>query len=195
MVHNKHPRRYGLSYGLARPHYTAERCPRCSRRFTKSASVLKHLNHPRSKCARAWFPSGEHVRKPDDLTSRSVDDWEDHWEPGPLDGADDDAPGAPTIPETTNMAASLQDCYSEPFPAASETFGRGKTFMDRFDSDQFMSERKANLYYPFASEMEWELASFLQRSCLSLKAINQFLALKMVSVVYSSPFLPCDRFL
>jgi hypothetical protein len=41
-----------------------------------------------------------------------------------------------------------------------------------------------NLYYPFASRDEWELAAFLLRSDLSLASIDSFLSLKLVSVLY-----------
>lgn len=171
MVRNERSRRYALSYGSVRPHYTAQRCPRCSRRFEKATSVLKHLNHPRSKCAQAWFP--EQQPKPPFPIELSVDGWEDVVDTGPFE----------TIIENdeTPSDGTPQTHYSEKFPGASQTFGHGRTFMDRFDSDPFAPERKDNIYYPFSSESEWELASFLQRSCLSMKSIDEFLALKLVS--------------
>ena len=53
--------------------------------------------------------------------------------------------------------------------------------MDEFDRDDHATMREENLYYPWASRQEWELASFLLRSSLSMAAIDQFLSLDLVS--------------
>jgi hypothetical protein len=52
--------------------------------------------------------------------------------------------------------------------------------MDRCDKDRFTEMRKGHLYYPFASRDEWELASFLLRSSLSMAAVDRLLKLKLV---------------
>jgi len=56
------------------------------------------------------------------------------------------------------------------------------TFMDRFDSDQHADKRRQNLFYPFASKDEWELASFLLECGLLMTKIDEFLHITMVSV-------------
>ncbi|KAG1886160.1 hypothetical protein F4604DRAFT_1917864 [Suillus subluteus] len=56
----------------------------------------------------------------------------------------------------------------------------GVTFLDLFDADEYAECRKENLFYPFASREEWEVADFLLRSPLSMAAINQFLELPMI---------------
>ncbi|KAG1843085.1 hypothetical protein C8R48DRAFT_619062 [Suillus tomentosus] len=56
----------------------------------------------------------------------------------------------------------------------------GVTFLDLFDADEYAECRKENLFYPFASREEWEVADFLLRSPLSMAAINQFLGLPMI---------------
>lgn len=84
-----------------------------------------------------------------------------------------DSPGPP-ISSTTGG-------YSEAFPGAGARHGRGKTFMDVFDDDQFSSQRESNLFYPFASKSEWETASWLIRSGLSTHAIDEFFTLPLVS--------------
>ena len=71
--------------------------------------------------------------------------------------------------------------FTEIYPDASKIFGSGATFMDNFDNDQFFEERRTHLYYPFASKDEWQMASFLLRSGLSIAAIDQFLKLELVS--------------
>ncbi|KAG1762201.1 hypothetical protein EDD22DRAFT_953354 [Suillus occidentalis] len=58
--------------------------------------------------------------------------------------------------------------------------GDGVTFLDLFDADEYAECRKENLFYPFASKEEWEVADFLLRSPLSMAAINQFLELPMI---------------
>ncbi|KAG1885867.1 uncharacterized protein F5891DRAFT_890093, partial [Suillus fuscotomentosus] len=57
--------------------------------------------------------------------------------------------------------------------------GDGVTFLDLFDADEYAECRKENLFYPFASKEEWEVANFLLCSPLSMAAINQFLELPM----------------
>ena len=72
--------------------------------------------------------------------------------------------------------------YTDFFPGASKVFGEGETYMDLFDQDKYANERMANLYYPFASQSEWELASYLLKSDLSMAAIDEFLNLQLVSL-------------
>ena len=69
---------------------------------------------------------------------------------------------------------------SEVFEGASKTYGKGTTFMEQFDYDRFTNERTVNLYYPFASREEWEFASSLLCSSLSMHAIDTFLSLDLV---------------
>src|SRR6266542_895785 len=64
--------------------------------------------------------------------------------------------------------------HTELFPGASEIYGKGKTYMDLFDDDEYAGNREMNLYYPFASQPEWELASFLLKSGLSMVATDEF---------------------
>ena len=80
-------------------------------------------------------------------------------------------------------AASVAD----EFQGACLTFGKGKTFLEDFTMDPYAAERKVNLYYPFALKEEWELASFLLLSGLSMASITKFLSLKLVR-----PFLLCQ---
>ncbi|KAF8824095.1 hypothetical protein HHX47_DHR9000263 [Lentinula edodes] len=66
-----------------------------------------------------------------------------------------------------------------PFPNASQIVGQGATFMDDFNDDRFADERGTNLYYPFASRPEWETASFLLNSSLSMQEIDVYLKLDL----------------
>jgi len=59
----------------------------------------------------------------------------------------------------------------------------GSTFLDLFDADEYAECRVDNLYYPFASKEEWEIADYLLRSSLSMAAIDEFLKLSMVCIL------------
>ncbi|KAF8235728.1 hypothetical protein L208DRAFT_1255592 [Tricholoma matsutake] len=52
--------------------------------------------------------------------------------------------------------------------------------MSEFHHNQYAVERLENIYYPFASTDEWELAAFLLWSDLSMRSIDSFLSLKLV---------------
>jgi len=60
------------------------------------------------------------------------------------------------------------------------TYGKAATFMDRFNEDQYAPFHTSNKFYPFSSKVEWELASFLLSSDLSMRKIDEFLKLKLV---------------
>jgi hypothetical protein len=53
--------------------------------------------------------------------------------------------------------------------------------MGWFQGDENAEARSTNIYYPFLSKGEWEIAAFLSRSGLSMKLIDEFLSLIMVS--------------
>jgi hypothetical protein len=72
--------------------------------------------------------------------------------------------------------------FIEEYEGSAEVYGTGTTFMEEFDHDQYAGERVENLYYPFASRDEWELAAFLLRSDLSMASIDMLLSLNLVSV-------------
>ncbi|KAF8801574.1 hypothetical protein BYT27DRAFT_7261911 [Phlegmacium glaucopus] len=65
-------------------------------------------------------------------------------------------------------------------PTSGQVFGCGETFMDQCDKDRYTEMRKGHLYYPFTSRDEWELASFLLCSRLSMAAVDRFLKLKLL---------------
>lgn len=75
--------------------------------------------------------------------------------------------------------------FIEEYEGAAKEYGTGTTYMDEFDRDQYAGERIKNLYYPFASRNEWELAAFLLRSGLSMASIDSLLSLNLVSIACS----------
>ena len=76
---------------------------------------------------------------------------------------------------------SMGGVFVEEYEGAGKQYGVGTTFMREFDDDQYARERVENTYYPFASRDEWELASFLLRSDLSMSSIDSLLSLNLVS--------------
>ena len=97
--------------------------------------------------------------------------------------------------ELEDMEDTFMDCdamdngagsgarFVQEYDGAAQTFGQGTTFMQQFECDEFAEDRTQNLYYPFASRAEWELAAFLLRSDLSLAALDKFLSLNIVSAL------------
>lgn len=61
--------------------------------------------------------------------------------------------------------------------------------MDLFDEDEHAERRKMIPYYPFASQLEWEMASYLLKSGLSMAATNEFLKLQLVSPIVTLKYL------
>ncbi|KAE9391917.1 hypothetical protein BT96DRAFT_1000839 [Gymnopus androsaceus JB14] len=66
-----------------------------------------------------------------------------------------------------------------PFINAAEVVGQGRTYLDDFNDNHFSKERETNLYYPFASRAEWETASFLLNSSLTMAEIDSYLKLEL----------------
>jgi hypothetical protein len=67
-------------------------------------------------------------------------------------------------------------------------FGQGQDFIDNFKADKFAYRHTENLYFPFSSRDEWELDTFLTQTNLSMKVIDGFLSLGLVSRYQSSTF-------
>ncbi|KAG0707629.1 hypothetical protein DFH29DRAFT_979895 [Suillus ampliporus] len=78
--------------------------------------------------------------------------------------------------EGTPTHSDFIDWHPEP----SQTYSRGYTFLDLFHSDENSMYRAANHYYPFSGRKDWEVASWLLRSGLSMVKINSFLSLEMI---------------
>ncbi|KAF9643859.1 hypothetical protein BDM02DRAFT_3132132 [Thelephora ganbajun] len=71
--------------------------------------------------------------------------------------------------------------HSMAFPDASFVYGHGDGYMGMFYNDTHANERTSNLYFPFQSKGEWEIASFLSCLGLSMKRIDEFLSLSLIS--------------
>jgi len=130
-------------------------CPNCQIKFRDPSAVIQHLNHPYSSCAR-WFVSNRTPTNP---------------------------PPAPVPGHTPASLVKDSDGRSVEFPFAGRVFDRSGGFIDTFHMDKFSEERTQNPFYPFSSKGEWELASFLSRSGLSIRFIDEFLSLDLVNEI------------
>jgi hypothetical protein len=163
------------------------RCSRCGKKFKDQTSLLQHMNQPISSCL-THFEECINIAatlQPDPPLSESDDsDRQSFVPPDFMETAEDYllASSRSSLPSSTS---ENPEDKQNPFdiknhPTSGRIYGRGETFMDRCDKDRFTEMRKGHLYYPFASRDEWELASFLLRSSLSMAAVDRLLKLKLV---------------
>ncbi|KAG0696400.1 hypothetical protein DFH29DRAFT_984627 [Suillus ampliporus] len=88
-------------------------------------------------------------------------------------------------------SANIDNGFGE---SLEEVYDDGSTFLDLFDTDEYAECMVNNLYYPFASKEEWEVADYLLRLSLSMVAIDEFLKLSMVraEMLPSGPSWKCQ---
>ena len=73
------------------------------------------------------------------------------------------------------------ELFVDEYEGAAKEYGTGMTSIDEFEHDQYVGEHTKNLYYPFALRDEWEFATFLLCSDLSMASIDPLLLLNLVS--------------
>jgi len=91
-------------------------------------------------------------------------------------------------PEPRNLEPD-NSFYKELHPQGSRSRpvnDEGLTFLELFNKDEYAEQRTDNLYFPFASEEEWQLAAFLLKSGLSMSSVGEFLKLKLVGILHIS---------
>jgi hypothetical protein len=88
--------------------------------------------------------------------------------------------------QPTNTSSNLNTVsyFIEEYPRASKIFGQGETLLDHFYNDEYSHLHDEFPYYPFTLHGEWELASFLLHSDLSMSALDDFFKLSMVIVLH-----------
>ena len=168
------------------------RCPQCTKKFKDQTTLLKHMNQPISSCL-THFQELINIADTLQKGAQTADHQlvEENYEPLYSMDTTEDIFSAPPFcsPQAPprNTETVQYPFKIKKHPTASKIFGHGNTFMDQFDSDNFASARcQGYLYYPFASRDEWELASFLLCSQMSLANIDRFLKLSIVSYTLSS---------
>lgn len=171
-------------------------CPGCGKTFNSVAGTWNHINQPYSKCkARqdSLKKASSKVSAQLPVTTPSPpspigtlldlpENEEDHGISSGNYHQDDLEPSATPTSHFQPLLTSkhLKIVYH---PHAGETYGHGLTFLDTFNGDPFAEHRKENIYYPFASRADWEVALFLLRSPLSKAEIDRFLKLGLVSFI------------
>lgn len=185
------------------------RCLRCQKRFKDERRVLAHMNHPSTSCHTHFVDlvsisnlrrtslkqpvAGSQDSNPSETLETNVPMGGTQFSTYhlPEDSPDAELPAnytrSPGLASTTSLQPSTPNqpdtspFHFETHPNISQTYGSGLTFMDKFDADPHAQKRSFQLYYPFSSKGEWELASFLLQSSLSMGKINVFLKLELVS--------------
>jgi hypothetical protein len=174
-------------------------CPNCLRQFKDASGVTWHLSQPRTTCHR-WQDDLISVaelldrHKPPEMQpdsplsvlmedlSRSSDESFDNparWNEAAFDwDADVEMEyGGGITPAQSNIIT---------FNGAAKVYQAGETFLDRFNLDACAPQCGNNIYYPFASRVEWDMAKYLLCSSLSMAKIDEFL--KLDSVCYQKCF-------
>ncbi|KAH9159458.1 hypothetical protein EDB89DRAFT_2117806 [Lactarius sanguifluus] len=152
------------------------RCPQCHRNFRDRKALLCHMNHPFGSCNSHFeevrYQERRRQHQPIPTQARVS------TTPEPMDIDID-------VTATEDLRDDIQNVDGRPFiqeyVGAAREYGRGTTFLQSFDRDQYAQERKKNIFYPFASRAEWEMAAFLLRSGLSMASIDSFLSLELIN--------------
>ncbi|KAJ7808909.1 hypothetical protein B0H14DRAFT_3090219 [Mycena olivaceomarginata] len=167
-------------------------CPICTQDFPIHRHLLQHMNQPNGRCHAALHPAiwtnPHSVERTEILSDHEMEDDIDWAGAGgedlPMAGDGEDiveafpemeidGPTNDTLPSSTRP----KDFHPKP----SSTFGTAPTFMDNFSKDRHTNDRQNNLYYPFASADEWEVASYLARSNMTVVQIDEFLKLRLTA--------------
>ena len=190
-------------------------CKRCGKGFASQTSVLNHQNQPTSNCLKQYNAMQQAKQAQASTLAPSVPIPSIPTPSIPLSPPSLSPPPAPSTPgspmllanadaemmevdimddqdQTSETMPKLSEFYTEVYPNAGQTLSeKGQTFLNIFDEDEYAEARMENLYYPFASQQEWELASFLLQSDLSVAAIDRFLRLELVSLHIASKRILC----
>ncbi|KIM65973.1 hypothetical protein SCLCIDRAFT_38914, partial [Scleroderma citrinum Foug A] len=161
-------------------------CPDCGKWFANKTNVLRHMNQPSSACSsfiNFWNShrpyAGSRIVQESDLFNEDQPDLQEEIPEWECDGVDfnmrDDASTGTPFPEAPSNV--------EYYPGASSTYGQGTTFISEFFNDKYAHLRHENIFYPFASQEDWQLGSWLLRSGLSMAAIDSFLSLELIKQI------------
>ncbi|KAG0694251.1 hypothetical protein DFH29DRAFT_1006510 [Suillus ampliporus] len=167
----------------------ATRCPSCGKEFKDHTSVARHMSQPRSGC-NTWLedlirldltlpPSEDDPMAANDLRELHASSYETGEDANIYDFGNEGETLERGFGQDEDRDAEVTDYFPEP-PVA---FEHGYTFLSLFDSDENSIYCKTNLYYPFSSRREWQVAAWLLHSGLSMGKIDSFLALEMSPVI------------
>ena len=142
------------------------RCPQCAKKLKSHMAVLAHMNQPLGSCISyvaeiATLPQTS--PSPEVAESLVTDEMQGdafHFqslgvgdlieEADPETMAFDEGPipaSGDHITAATSRTTSEQ--VIKEYPVACLTFGKGKTFLEDFNTDSYAEQQEVNLYYPF----------------------------------------------
>ncbi|KAJ7023961.1 hypothetical protein C8F04DRAFT_1303601 [Mycena alexandri] len=187
-------------------HRQKYRCPTCNKGCKSPTALLQHMNQPSGRCHPSLHPAvlhaAERFRKrriardgtevnemdidgfefnrihAEDAFEFSGEDFEARFQNQGTPG--DDVHMEDVFMEDPDTQSPLDGPVRDYYDGAAETLDRGETFKDKFRKDEYAEQRQTNLYYPFASAEEWELAAFITRSNMTLAKTDEFLKLRLV---------------
>lgn len=159
-------------------------CSVCHKSFLHEFQVVCHFKQRRSRCYQAPISA---IALGPSLNRKPL--YAQQGLPVPVvDSTILDAPADnDTYHTVTGPAADLHalsrgsQVVVVPYLGASEVFKSGTSFLNDFDADQFAPRRQENLFYPFGSEDEYHMGSFLLRSGMSMVSLDEFFKLNLVS--------------
>lgn len=180
-------------------HEDDHRCPVCQRYFvTGKRGVLVHLQSRSNAQCYEWYhrlPNLTGEPDPSPLSSPPPSSPSSPATPPVQETlANDEWEGISDVAETVNAQFSIDELFprAEPrtfdnhtvkHPNAASPFGDADTILDDIrKNDEFASDRQNNMYYPFASRLDWEVASWLSRLNVSMELTDEFFNLDFVSL-------------
>ncbi|KAG2144334.1 hypothetical protein DEU56DRAFT_910688 [Suillus clintonianus] len=166
-------------------------CPSCGKGgFKNDVTVAHHMSQPCSGCS-TWLQDLICLRSESDSRMDSDDepnismDMDDASEPnmpdiesGGLGDWDEMSRGSTSGSESQEMPTHNSEVIDS-YPDCAQSYGKGYTFLNLFNSDNNSKHRATNPYYPFSGRKDWEVGSWLLRSGLSMGKIDNFLSLEM----------------
>lgn len=188
------------------------RCPFCGRFFASGKkgvsdhvgnaqnkdcySKFYHAHSPPAHDRRSSSPSSESSESSSASSAANDDPPPPLYEAAPYwdyaqGGLPDDADDSSSLslddlqppPPHSKAEPHVLNCHRVKHQWGGKSFGHGNTVLDdiRFN-DKFAAEREELLYFPFASELEWELAAWMSKAGMSVEHRDAFFKLQFVRI-------------
>ncbi|KAG1883998.1 hypothetical protein F4604DRAFT_1677165 [Suillus subluteus] len=160
-------------------------CPSCSKGgFKDHVTVACHMGQPHSGCS-TWL---QNLICLDDGPNNPVnmdDEPNNHIESGGFGDWDEMFQVSSNEDQVYEGATPTRDSevIVDSYPNCAQSYGRGHTFLDLFNLDENSKHCVTNPYYPFSSQKDWQVGSWLLRSGLSMGKIDSFLSLEMIKTL------------
>ncbi|KAG1845211.1 hypothetical protein F4604DRAFT_1978525 [Suillus subluteus] len=160
-------------------------CPSCGKGgFKDHVTVACHTGQPRFGCS-TWL---QNLICLDDGLNNPVnmdDELNNHIESGSFGDWDEMFQASSNEDQVYEGATPTRDSevIIDSYPNCAQSYGRGHTFLDLFNLDENSKHCVTNPYYPFSSQKDWQVGSWLLRSGLSMGKIDSFLSLEMIKTL------------